>query len=175
MAEGRPDIPAQLKRDVLVEAGHRCAIPTCRSVPVELAHITPWAKVKDHTFDNLIALCPTCHARYDRGEIDRKAMQQYKSNLGLLTNRYSPMEMRMLEGFAAAFEQGHPTGSALVTPNGMAIMYWYLLKDGIVEGVAPPAPNIMLGDIPMQEAYRLTPKGLDLVQKWFAAEDIDDV
>jgi 5-methylcytosine-specific restriction endonuclease McrA len=43
-------------------------------VPVEIAHIVPWEKVKEHTFDNLIVLCPTCHTRFDKGEIDRKSM-----------------------------------------------------------------------------------------------------
>jgi hypothetical protein len=52
-------------------------------VPVEINHIEPWSKVKQHTFDNLIALCPTCHARYMRGEIDRESMQMYKLNLGV--------------------------------------------------------------------------------------------
>ncbi len=78
----RPAIPRQLERDVLVEAGHRCAIPTCKQTPVEIAHINPWETVREHTFDNLIALCPNCHDRYDKkGEIDRKAMLQYKANL----------------------------------------------------------------------------------------------
>jgi predicted restriction endonuclease len=71
----RPAIPRPLERDVLMEAGHRCAIPTCHQWPVEIAHIIPWDQVKEHSFDNLIALCPTCHSRFDKGEIDRRAMQ----------------------------------------------------------------------------------------------------
>ena len=36
----RPPIPADLKRRILVEAGHRCAIPQCRSlVGVDIHHI----------------------------------------------------------------------------------------------------------------------------------------
>jgi HNH endonuclease len=66
-----------------VEAGHRCAIPACKADPVELAHITPWAQVHKHTFDNMIALCPTCHARFDKGRIDRLAMLEYKRNLSV--------------------------------------------------------------------------------------------
>jgi hypothetical protein len=71
---------------VLIEAGHRCAIPTCKSTPVEIAHIIPWAKVRKHEFKNLITLCPTCHARFDdpHGSIDLKAMRQYKANLNPL-------------------------------------------------------------------------------------------
>ena len=86
MGAKRPKVPSELRRRVLIEAGHRCAIPTCRSTPVEIAHIVPWATVRKHEFKNLIALCPTCHTRFDdpHGPIDRKAMKQYKANLNHL-------------------------------------------------------------------------------------------
>jgi len=35
----RAAIPDPLRRQVLLEAGHRCAIPTCKQVPVDIAHI----------------------------------------------------------------------------------------------------------------------------------------
>ena len=65
----RPAIPADLKRKVLVEAGHRCAIPTCRHIEVEVHHIIPWAERKEHKYENLIALCPNCHSLADRKKI----------------------------------------------------------------------------------------------------------
>jgi 5-methylcytosine-specific restriction endonuclease McrA len=72
--EGRPPVPADIRRRVLVEAGHRCAIPTCRYIEVDIHHIIPWATCQAHEYDNLIALCPNCHRRADRGEIDRKSL-----------------------------------------------------------------------------------------------------
>ncbi|MFE3860259.1 HNH endonuclease [Streptomyces goshikiensis] len=81
MPANRPAIPSELDRRVRVEASHRCAIPVCRVPVIEIAHIRPWAKVRRHEFENLIALCPTCHTLFDRGHIDRKAMLQYKANL----------------------------------------------------------------------------------------------
>ena len=81
MPSNRPAIPAELYRSIKVEAGHKCAVPTCRQTPIEIAHIEPWAKVKKHEFHNLIALCPTCHTRFDKGEIDSKSMKIYKANL----------------------------------------------------------------------------------------------
>jgi hypothetical protein len=41
----------------------------------------PWSEVKEHRFENLIALCPTCHTRYDQGTIDRRSMLVYKALL----------------------------------------------------------------------------------------------
>ncbi|WP_436757759.1 HNH endonuclease [Streptosporangium sp. V21-05] len=86
MSTKRPAIPRDLRRRVLIEAGHRCAIPTCRATPVEIAHIIPWAKARKHEFKNLIALCPNCHTRFDdpNNPLDRKAMRQYKANLNPL-------------------------------------------------------------------------------------------
>src|SRR5688500_4696442 len=96
----RPAIPADLKRRVLVEAGHRCAIATCRQPTTEIAHIIPYSKAQRHEFHNLLALCPNCHTRYDRGEIDRKAMVLYKRKIGFLSDRYSKFELNVLDYLA---------------------------------------------------------------------------
>ncbi|MBK8134172.1 MAG: HNH endonuclease [Gammaproteobacteria bacterium] len=77
----RPNIPADLRRAVLVEAGHRCAIPQCRYPEVEVHHIIPWESCKTHEYENLISLCPNCHSRADRGEIDRPSLRLYKAKL----------------------------------------------------------------------------------------------
>jgi len=42
----RPPVPADLERRVLVEAGHRCAIPACGYPACEIHHIIPWKKCK---------------------------------------------------------------------------------------------------------------------------------
>ncbi|MBX9728744.1 MAG: HNH endonuclease [Sphingopyxis sp.] len=95
-AEQRPSIPAELARRIYVEAGHRCAIPTCRYITTEIHHIIPWATCKAHEYDNLIALCPNCHNRADRGEIDRKALRLYKLNLRFAHDKFSQLEMDVL-------------------------------------------------------------------------------
>lgn len=77
----RPTIPADIRRAILVEAGHRCAIPRCGSTELDIHHIVPWETCKRHDYDNLIALCPNCHRRADNGEIDRKSLRLYKSQL----------------------------------------------------------------------------------------------
>lgn len=74
----RPQIPAELKRKVLIEAGHRCAIQTCRHPTTDLHHIVPWEVCQEHCYHNLIALCPNCHRRAELGEIDRKSLRIYK-------------------------------------------------------------------------------------------------
>ncbi|MEU6928539.1 HNH endonuclease signature motif containing protein [Streptomyces sp. 2RAF24] len=83
MAQKRTSVPRPLARQLFVEAGHRCAIPTCRATPLEIAHIVPWRRVRRHEFHNMIVLCPNCHTRFDGGDIDRQAMFRYKELLRL--------------------------------------------------------------------------------------------
>ena len=92
----RRAIPAKIKRRILVEAGHRCAIPTCRHIEVEVHHIVPWAKCKEHKYPNLIALCPNCHSRADREEIDRESLRLYKANLRFAHDKFSQLEIDVL-------------------------------------------------------------------------------
>lgn len=74
-------IPAEVRRAVLVESGHRCAIPRCNETELDVHHIVPWETCLTHEYANLIALCPLCHRRTHKGEIDRKSLMIYKENL----------------------------------------------------------------------------------------------
>ena len=172
MADSRAPIPRELKRRVLVEAGHRCAIPTCRATTTELAHITPWAECKVHEFSNLIALCPNCHTRFDRGEIDRKSMTIYKANLGLLNGRYSDFERRMLEDLVQS------GANSLRLPVGHRLFLSYLIKDGLLKEpiLDRNAAHALFGDVPMLgfEEYEVTPTGRDFLQSYASATSLAD-
>lgn len=163
----RPPIPTALKRQVLVESGHRCAIPTCRQTPVELAHIVPWATCKEHAFDNLIALCPTCHTRFDRGDMDRKAMFNYKHNLGVLNSRYGDFEQRVLKVFA-----DNPQINQIWLPGGLDIMLMYLLQDGLLVFTGQDS-GVIMNDMPSQKLYALTTKGREFINKWLGSGEIE--
>lgn len=161
-----------MKRDVLVEAGHRCAIPTCRTVPVELAHIVPYSKTKVHEFGNLIALCPTCHTRFDTGDIDRQSMLQYKSNLSVLAGRYSEFERRVLELFSSDVEMNQQ----LVVTGGHEIHLLYLLRDGLIERTPgfKTMHSIVYGiKTPAHESYSPTQLGREFIKKWVNAQPVE--
>ncbi len=83
----KPAIPVEIRRQVLIEAGHRCAIQTCRnSANVDVHHIVPWEECKEHKAENLIALCPNCHRLVHDGKIDKKSQYKYKEICQKLTN-----------------------------------------------------------------------------------------
>ncbi|HWA52194.1 MAG TPA: HNH endonuclease signature motif containing protein [Patescibacteria group bacterium] len=157
----RSSIPKELEREVLVEAGHRCAIPTCQRTPVEIAHIDPWFKVKEHRFENLIALCPNCHDRYDKKhEIDRKSMLRYKANLSVINNRYGDLEKRILTLFAES-----PNDEFVWVVGGLDILLMYLLRDGLLVPSGKDS-GVILSGIPSAKEYRLTTKGRGFVNNW---------
>jgi hypothetical protein len=163
----RPPIPTALKRQLLVEAGHRCSIPTCRQTPIELAHIVAWSVCKTHTFDNLIVLCPTCHTRYDRGEIDRKAMLNYKHNLCVINSRYGDFEQRVLRVFAEKQQ-----GDQIALPGGLDIMLMYLLQDGLLADTGQNS-GIFMNNMPSQKIYELTEQGRKFINKWLNSDEIE--
>lgn len=166
--DSRSPIPADIKRQVLIEAGHMCAIPTCQYPAVEIAHIVPYAEVRQHDADNLIALCPNHHDLYDRQKkIDRKSMEIYKQKLQLLNKRYTKYEMRLL---ALLAEKPAVVADGEIHTLG-------LLRDGlIVNAKTITTQTITLSDavrtVVFQDAFvqsyaaQLTEKGRQFIRNW---------
>ncbi|MFO0828704.1 MAG: HNH endonuclease signature motif containing protein [Phycisphaerales bacterium] len=170
----RPNIPADTVRAVLVEAGHRCAIPTCRATTTEIAHIEPWAKSHDNSLANLIALCPTCHARFDqKKEIDSKSIRLYKQNLALVNNRYGEFERRLFEIVAR-------TGNRVfVVGAGGDILLANVAKDGLFRVTASNSYGLNVEfvdgtrvDFPMTFICEVTPIGLEFVQRYMRGAEL---
>ncbi|HAT76214.1 MAG TPA: HNH endonuclease [Flavobacterium sp.] len=126
--ENRPKIPAELERRILVEAGHRCSIPTCRQIKCEVHHIIPWAKVKEHTYDNLICLCRNCHGMAEDGTIDRKSLRMYKYNLRLLHDKYTQFEVDLLFDLYKLPETSH-----IDLPEFMYYMFRRSIESKLIE------------------------------------------
>lgn len=77
MPANRPSIPADIEREIFIEAGHRCAI--CgTSFPLERAHIVAWNKSKTHRKEDLICLCANCHEMADLGKWPEATLREYK-------------------------------------------------------------------------------------------------
>jgi len=96
----RSFIPAGLRRKILAEAGHRCAIHTCRHPDVDIHHIVPWEQCHEHSYNNLIALCPNCHRLAESGKIDRKSLRLYKAQVAAAfgISGHQPAARQFLQG-----------------------------------------------------------------------------
>lgn len=90
---------------------------------MDVHHIIEWAKVKAHEYDNLIALCPNCHRRAHKGEIDRKSLRLYKFNLRFAHDKFSQVEIDLLFGLREA-----PKGSGIEWPPFMVVLIKRLLE-----------------------------------------------
>src|SRR5689334_16434666 len=92
----RPAIPVEVARRLLVECGHRCAV--CgEAVALEKAHIEPWSESHDHSFENLIVLCATCHTRSHAEAWDANTLREYKRAPWVTRSRAHPEDHRPRE------------------------------------------------------------------------------
>lgn len=171
----RDTIPAATKRAVLVEAGHRCAISTCRSTTTEIAHIVPWATSQDNSFENLIALCPNCHTRFDqKKEIDTLSVKMYKNNLGILNNRYGEFERRLFEILAKSGERVFVVGA------GGDILLANAVKDGFFEDknvsgmdLDVKGSNGFQKSFPMSFTYWVTDAGVEFIKRYASGKNLE--
>ena len=149
------------KRMALVEAGHRCVIPTCRHPTTEIAHIVPESQSHDDSFENLIALCPDCQKK----EIDAQSMRTYKRNLEILNSRYSDFERRVFDQIAETDRRSFIVGA------GLEIPLFHAVNDGLLRRVERAPVAIQQGE-PTHYKYEVTDEGLDFVNRYVCGEDI---
>ena len=159
MSNDRPAIPAELRRRVLVEAGHKCAIPACRYIEVDVHHIIPWEQCKKHEYENLIALCPNCHRRAEKGEIDRKALRLYKANLRYTHDRFSQLEVDVL--FDAYKLKSN---EVILWPEYLIILLKRLLEAGYIKRVVPKPIAKIRGLKLNADTLTLTDKGREFIE-----------
>lgn len=166
----REPIPADLERALMIEAGYRCAVPSCRTAaPLEIEHIDDYAKVQNHEFSNMIVLCRNCHGLKGTGprRLDRKALRIMKTNLARVNQRYNDTERRIIEYFVE-----NPKADSVLLPE-TPVLFSYLIKDGLIEGLTSEkhqAINAMMveahgGKIFITRGYGLTDEGRRFVDK----------
>ena len=69
----RESISENVKRRMYAESMGKCMNPTCTvdlfeggGDIIEKAHIVPYCKTADNSFENLVVLCPNCHTKFDK-------------------------------------------------------------------------------------------------------------
>lgn len=81
----RPIIPVSIRREIEIEAGHKCSITSCpEHTYLEIHHINQ--DREDNRKENLILLCDKHHKMAHAGVIDRKALHGYKEILRANSN-----------------------------------------------------------------------------------------
>lgn len=69
----RDGISINVQRRIYAESMGRCMNPECQlelfindGDIMEKAHIVPYCKTADNSYENLVVLCPSCHEKYDK-------------------------------------------------------------------------------------------------------------
>ena len=158
MEKDRLKIPSDLRRKILVEAGHRCAIPTCRNIKVDVHHIVSWSDCKKHEYSNLIALCPNCHRMADKGDIDRKSLRMYKNNLRFLYDKFTVFEVDILFELIKI-----PEGKAIQFPSYLILLIKRIIEAGYVEWIKTPE-GVKIGGMKINPDYlKITSSGKEFI------------
>jgi len=158
----RSAVPEAVKRQVLIEAGYRCGVPTCRNLLiVDLHHIVDVFEGGANEPGNLLPLCPTCHALYTRGKISRDAARAWKAVLVSLNQAFDRQaidDLLFLEGVRTAKPSDFVCsgdGVTRFTQLYAAGLAKYEFFQGLRGGLNT-------------DSYRvaITPKGLRLLEAW---------
>ena len=85
----RKNLPVTTRELLLTESGYRCAVPTCRNIlALDMHHIWEVQAGGSDDPSNLIALCPTCHSLYHRGNITAESIYTYKAMLVAISRAF---------------------------------------------------------------------------------------
>lgn len=152
----RQSPPTQLVRQVLTESGYRCAVPTCRNIlALDIHHIVEVSDGGPNELANLLALCPTCHALFHRGNISRESIYAWK---GILVSLNRAFDFAAIDDLLFL---GSSTGDIYVSGDGI-LRLSRLIVSGLVTYHYPGTLHAALGTY----LVRLTAKGIQLVDAW---------
>lgn len=164
---------------VLLEAGYKCANPTCRHIlTLELHHIV-W--VKDgggNDPNNLLALCPNCHSLHTYRHIPEVAIRTWKSLLvALNSSNHATADMLLVlaadeDRIATASDSSKVASGFRFTGDGLPALAG-LLTSGIIEISQRYSGANAWGSSMPSFQVRLTEKGRTLVAGWRAGTPQD--
>lgn len=99
MTQKRKKIPQKIIDELLVEAMHRCCLCPQHEDITDLHHIVPISEEGPNTKENLMVVCPTCHAKIHRirGRYTPTQLKMYKERWVDLCAKGLPLDERLRE------------------------------------------------------------------------------
>lgn len=159
----RISVSPTIRRCILQESGFRCANPVCRmALTLEIHHIEPISEDGGNTQDNLIALCPNCHALYHKGIITPEAVKTWKMILLSLNEGFDRRSVDLLLFLGKQ-------GEHFVSGDGVLEFASLIASDlvSVAGGVKRGGGGPWSGSIPVTlYEVRLTDKGRRFVENW---------
>ena len=154
----RKNLNQKVKIQVLTEAGFKCGNPTCRTIlALDLHHMYQVVEGGKDLPENLIALCPTCHALYHRGTIVEEAVYVWKTLLVSLNHAF---DIKGIDQLVFLALEGR---DRLITSGDGVLQFANLVAAGLATFKLLSNNNNQL----VTYSVDITPKGKMLVQAWF--------
>lgn len=165
MANRRDKIPVDVQRNVFIECGFRCAVPTCRyPVPLEVHHLCHVSEGGGNNEENLLVLCRNCHGMYHEKTITAEALMVYKRNIQALTQSF---DQKGLDVLLLLSDLGKISckGEGLLSIAGLVASGFVSCKTekGIITNLPSPGPTYHL---------QLTKKGKDHLNSWKSGQPL---
>lgn len=153
----RQHLPLNTRTIVLTESGYRCAVPSCRGIlALDLHHIWEVVAGGGDAADNLVALCPTCHALYHRGTISAESVYLYKAMLVAITRAFDVEAVDKLLFLSLCKKD-------FLIVSGDGLLHFARI---IAAGMASVTPKANNNDLIVTYAVNLSEKGRLLIEAW---------
>ncbi len=175
-ASKRKTIPANIKREILLEAGYSCSNPICHIPLLHAHHIDYVENGGGNSGENLIALCPNCHAMVHNKTIPTEAIKTWKTMLIAANHVWTKDALNNL-----LFLDTELSSNLYLTGDGV-VRFSELIVTGLAEAesvswvgdqsqvftIELPYPNAVPASEMAKMAYKvkLSKKGKALVKAW---------
>ena len=168
----RKSIPTETMRLVLAEAGYTCANPACRNqLALDIHHLVEVAKGGANTPDNLLALCPGCHALHTRGTIPADAIKSWKGIVVALNHAFDKESISNLL-FLDKMEREKRSQFLKLSGDGV-LKFTSLIAAGLAQVRLIMERTGGLYEMHVAVYHvRLTPKGKSLIESWKAGDRV---
>jgi hypothetical protein len=158
------------RREVLHEAGYRCANPGCRTIiTLDIHHIEYVSKGGGNGAANLLPLCPTCHALHHSGQIPLESIRAWKMLLLSLNDSFSRIAVDLLLAL------DHLGRKPVLITTDTILMMGSLIASGLITVTHPSAGTIPDQDFNQSRFVSLSDKGRTFVAAWKAGKQAEAV
>lgn len=161
MSTRRRRLPLDIKQIILHESGFQCANPNCRhTLTLDIHHLDSISDGGTNDPQNLIALCPNCHAGFHRGDIPKASIRAWKL---LAVSLSEGLGRRAVEVLLALDK----TGPLMIDGDGVLTVASLIASD-LVALQSNTKRGGLWGSQTGLPAYelKLTPKGQIVVRGW---------
>jgi hypothetical protein len=159
----RMSIPQPTRTAVLHESGYRCGNPGCRGIiTLDIHHIEYVSEGGGNGTENLLPLCPTCHALHHAKQIPVELIRAWKMLLLSLNNGFSKVAVDLLLAL------DHLGKRPVLVSTDTVLMMGSLIASGLVTISHPSPGEIPDRDYTQTRFVSLSDKRVSFLAAWKA-------